>query len=650
LNLNKLAMHFRSQKASLTIGVLVVPVIAFFLIRQIADFDMWFHLAMGKLILATGSLPTTDQLSLLNHGRPLVAHLWLFQLLTASGYQLLGFWWLHLLQIAAIGTTLLLVYRASRNHSSASGAWLLLLVVTVASSERFTVRPELVSFVMIAVYYVRLQYGKYYSAYDLAIFIILQAIWTNSHGIFVIGPFMAGCYLFESLLPGPARTKPIIRARGILCCSTVLACLPPPNGLSNLRYAFRLLTESNPLSLKISNSTYEMAPALGEVSRTLLPFWFYLFLIAAFLTCAVAAICCRRDKVSAARLLIGFFLLAASLTGMKNMPLFAIVAAPLIAENWSLLDSRRLRRSCSAFVAAIMLTAAFIWSPRPAFNYLTTWVPYRFGLGISGDFIPLGMTDFLDRTGFRGPIFNSMDQGGFYAYHGYPGRLPFYDSRLQDYSPEAVIAACSAAINAYRQPSAWYALNKRFGFRGILLGNLPDDREAAGLLPLISTDPDWRLVYLDHAASFWMRTDQGHGPPPVDHAAMVHLVDTISNASQAENMAFFLEKTGRQPELRRKLLEKASRQWENTGLLISLGQLAMQSGDFAAAEEIFLRVLRYKPDSRVTLTTLAQLALFRKDRAAAEKYLRKALHHYPRDAELQENLNMILNHTLQTDR
>jgi len=260
------------------------------------------------------------------------------------------------------------------------------------------------------------------------------------------------------------------------------------------------------------------------------------------------------------------------------------------------------------------------------------------------------MPEFLDQTGFRGPIFNSMDQGGFYAYHGYPGRLPFYDSRLQDYSPEAVIAACSAAINAYRQPSAWYALNKRFGFRGILLGNLPDDREAAGLLPLISTDPDWRLVYLDHAASFWMRTDQGHGPPPVDHAAMVHLVDTISNASQAENMAFFLEKTGRQPELRRKLLEKASRQWENTGLLISLGQLAMQSGDFAAAEEIFLRVLRYKPDSRVTLTTLAQLALFRKDQAAAEKYLRKALHHYPRDAELQENLNMILNHTLQTDR
>lgn len=649
MNLQKLAIAFRGKRVSITVGILVVPLIALFLVRQIADFDMWFHLAMGKLILANGALPTTDQLSLLNHGRPIVAHLWLFQLLAAAGYRIFSFWWLHFLLMAAIGSTLLLVYRTSRIHTSASGALVLLLIVTVASSERFTVRPELVSFVMIAVYYVRLQYGKYYSASELTVFFILQAIWTNSHGIFIIGPFMAGCYLLESLLPRPERNKSTARARAILFCATALACLVTPHGVANLRYALRLLTESNPLSLKISNSTYEMAPALGEVSRTLLPFWFYLFLIAGFLTCSFAAVCLRREKVSVARLLIGVSLLAASLTGMKNMPLFAIVAAPLIAENWSLLDSLATRRYCTAIVAAAMLTAGVIWSPRPALNYLVTWVPYRFGLGISGDFTPLGMTQFLERISFTGPIFNSMDQGGFYEYHGYPGRLSFYDSRLQDYSPEAVIAACSAAVNAYRQPADWHALTTRFGFRGILLGNLPDDREAAGLLPLLSADPSWKLVYLDNAASFWMHADGKSQPASVGEGAVELLVDRAINFAQAENMNFFLEKSGLYPSLRLKLLEKAVRQWENAELLISLGQLKMRSGDFVAAEELFRRVLRYKPDSRVTLTTIAQLALFRNDRVVAEKYLRKALRHYPHDAELLENLNIILNNPSKTD-
>jgi tetratricopeptide (TPR) repeat protein len=214
---------------------------------------------------------------------------------------------------------------------------------------------------------------------------------------------------------------------------------------------------------------------------------------------------------------------------------------------------------------------------------------------------------------------------------------------LQDYTPAEVIAACSAAINASRQPSDWYALNRRFGFRGILLGNLPDDREAAGLLPLLSSDPAWRLVYLDHAASFWLRADNKNLPPLQEKSAVEQLVGRVANFAQAENINFFLEKTGLYPELRLKLLEKAGRQWENAELLISLGQLKMQSGDFAAAEEIFQRVLSYKPASRVTLTTMAQLALFRKDRTAAEKYLRKALRHYPHDAELRENLNMIVN-------
>src|SRR6185369_4127022 len=223
-------------------------------------------------------------------------------------------------------------------------------------------------------------------------------------------------------------------------------------------------------------------------------------------------------------------------------------------------------------------------------------------------------------------------------------------SRLQDYNPQSVIAANAAVVNASRNPAGWHDLDRRYSFRGILIGNLPDDREAAGLLPLISADTAWRLVYLDYAASFWIRADHSNLPPAIDRRALSSLVDNCTSFAQAENISFFLEKSGQYPDIRLKLLEKAVRQWENTEFLISLGQLKMQSVNFTEAERLFQRVLSYKPDSRLTLTTLAQIALFRNDRTTAEKYIRKALHHYPHDAVLQENLDMIVNSKQQTDR
>lgn len=642
-NLQSLAIRF-SMFCSGSYGIVVIPLIAFFMIRKISDSDMWFHMAVGKQILAAGALPVTDQLSLLNYGQPVKAYLWFFQILAAAGYPLAGFWWLHFLQITILSLTLFFVFRSARVWSDSTTAWLLLLAAVIACSERFSLRPEIVSTLMIALYYYRLQQGNYHLPVELTTFFMLQVIWTNSHGIFVIGPVLTGCYLTEAVLKGmTGKGYKGAKSLGTLTGITAAACLVTPYGTGNIRYAWRLLVESNPLAPKLSNSTYEMGAALGAVSRTLLPFWFYLFLIIGFFVSLLAAFLYRRKQLSIARTLIGFSLLAASLTGMKNMPVFALVAVPLIAENLSLLDKTRIRRLCYACIGTAMAVAATIWSPRPAIQHLKTWVPYRFGLGLSTDYVPLNLPDFLHRINFSGPIFNSMEQGGFYEYHGAPGRIPFYDSRLQDYNPQSVIATFEAVVNAAQNPAPWHALERRYAFRGLLLGNLPDDREAAGLLPLLTADPGWRLVYLDYAASFWLRTDEGNLSPAQSKASIEQLVDSSSNFAQAENINFFLEKTGQYPEIRLKLLEKAAGQWENAELLISLGQIRMQSGDYDDAEKLFLRVLRYKPDSRVTLTTIAQLALFRNDRHTAEKHLRRALRHYPRDPELLENLNTILN-------
>jgi tetratricopeptide (TPR) repeat protein len=322
------------------------------------------------------------------------------------------------------------------------------------------------------------------------------------------------------------------------------------------------------------------------------------------------------------------------------MPLFAVAAAPLIAENFSLLASVRLQRICGAVMAAAMAIALLVWSPRPALNSLRTWDTYRFGLGMSGDYVPLGLPAFLDRIGFSGPVFNSQTLGGFYEYHGSPRRIPFYDFRLEDYDLTQLQQVFDATFTAQANPAGWQDLLRRYDFRGVLLEH-SRSAEAGGLLPLLARDPAWRLVYLDYAASFWMRTDQLQLPPPVDRAVLQSLVAGINSAAQAENLDTFLATTASFPEVRTPLLEMAVSRWEDPVLLTNLGILKMQAGAYPEAEQLFKRVLVQKPDSRLTLSTLAQIALDRGDPATALTYLQRALKYFPADPDLRANYALV---------
>jgi hypothetical protein len=625
---------------SLVIALLSVGIIGFFLVCKVSEFDIWYHMAVGREILRLGEFPKTDQLSLLNLGQPFHARLWLFRTLAAAGYQAAGSWWLQSVQIVLWGTTFWFVYRSTRIWTSATTAWLMLLFMALASSERFTIRPEIVSYTMIAAYSWRLQQGKFRSFSDLAIFFVLQEIWTNSHGLFSIGPFLVGCYFLEALIKGNSGQDYDARNLGKLLGVTLAGCIITPTGLDTIKYTWLLITTVSPTAPML-NSMFELAPPLGNVSRNFPAFWFFLTLFAAFLVSLLVMTVNRARALPPARTLAGITLLAVAMTGIRNMPLFTIVATPLIAEYLSRLNSAKLRRICLSATTVIVIGAAIVWSPLPALKNLRNEVPYRFGLGMSPDFVPMGLPRFLDRIGFSGPIFNSQTLGGFYEYYGAPGRIPFYDYRLEDFELSRLMAVFSVTYSAHANPAGWNALLQQYDFRGLLLEN-NSTTETAGMLPLIAADPLWRLVFLDNAASFWIRTDHLQLPPPVGHAEVNDLVMHVANAPQAENIDSFLEKSGLYPDIRMKLLEIACGRWENALFLTNLGILKMQSGKLDEAEQLFKRVLRHKPRSRQTLATLAQIALNRGDVIDAEMYLKKAIGYFPKDQELRDNYALVL--------
>src|SRR6187455_3149674 len=61
-----------------------------FALHRIEDFDVWFHLAAGRLMLATGTWPASNTFALTSPEHPWIDLHWIFQLLLYGAWSLAG--------------------------------------------------------------------------------------------------------------------------------------------------------------------------------------------------------------------------------------------------------------------------------------------------------------------------------------------------------------------------------------------------------------------------------------------------------------------------------------------------------------------------------------------------------------------------------
>ena len=70
---------------------------------EIKDYDLWLHLASGKVILETYMIPKVDVFSCTLAGHPWVNHEWLFQIIVQSVFQHFGVEGLVLIRLIFVG-------------------------------------------------------------------------------------------------------------------------------------------------------------------------------------------------------------------------------------------------------------------------------------------------------------------------------------------------------------------------------------------------------------------------------------------------------------------------------------------------------------------------------------------------------------------
>lgn len=445
--------------------------------------DMWWHLSTGRYILQNHSVPHADPFSLTISGRPWTAHEWLSGVIFYFAYSLIGSAGLLLLTAFVLTLAFWLAYQ--RSGGPLLGRILALVLGVATASPIFSVRPQIFTYLLAAVFLLVLSRYFETGSYKLLFLLpLLTILWVNLHGGYVLGVtlillFAAGAVAdWFAGLAGGSTTK----RRVVLLLLTCIACLIVvplnPNGFAMYTYPVVTLKDWG-----AQTDIFEWRSPDFHLSI------FRPFAALMFLAVAVLALSPKRPRPSQVLLFI-FFSLAA-LYSMRNLPFFVLVAFPLLAEyaflpDWKLPAwSLRLRK---AFQVAAVLLVAVVCGEIVSASIGTE-------LDREQSRFPARAASFLDAQKLPAPLFNAYDFGGYLIWRLYPRYRVYIDGRTDLYGHTFLDNFIQVyQVNADPRPAL-----DRDGIRTVLV------EPRSNLASFLRTQNDWKRVYEDPFAVIFSR-------------------------------------------------------------------------------------------------------------------------------------------------
>lgn len=303
------------------------------------------------------------------------------------------------------------------------------------------------------------------------------------------------------------------------------------------------------------------------------------------------------------------------------MVIFALTAAPFIAENYfSFIYVRRYQLITAILIPFIAVLAFFGFTGR---YHRAVNLQADFGLGASALLYPFNLPDFIRKINYRGQVFNSNILGGFLLYNAYPQLVPLTDGRWEIYDP-------ALFENDFK------TIVKRFDINAFLLQHdCPDAKE---IYPELINSKEWRLVYYDYTASFWLRNDTQPEIERIDLSAIGTLPPQSHYLGSYLMLDSFLRLKG-PSQARIANLELAMQAGgKKAQILELLGKLQIEARALSKAEQTFLMLVQEAPKNASAYIGLAYIAVEKGQNDQAEAWLVKGLKVLPDDRGIQKNL------------
>ncbi len=470
----------------------------------IQSFDFYYHLATGRWIVDTGSIPFHDIFSATASGTRWVTHEWASQTALYFGYHLFGIDGLIIVKAAWLSAAAALLCLLGAKLKSP--VWWTALLVSIAApciAFRAFLRPHVLSYGLTIVL-MAILYGNYPSKKRSRISTLsaLFFVWSNCHSGFVFGLFILSIFECCELVGNRVHFRQHIRYRLTTIVAAFGAALLNPNTWRSFMYPFKFLKYSELFGL-----IAELRPITTAEFRGawFIPIFYGLAIIAAILF----LVRIRHGSIRELIYLIVFGYLA--ITSIRNLPNAVLVILPgLFLHGGAVLKRTTdwLNRN-----RAVGLTVIGIVSLIPAFlihTACTKGIPTErhdrrlVGLDIRDMNYPLGSVEYLKKNSINGHYFNSFAFGGYLLWALYPEPSVFIDGRLfVFYGPvmKAYRDVISGALSLDE-------LHNRYGVTHLVLAYPESVWELSeGLYTSLLNRSDWVPVYWDDNSMVFLRQD-----------------------------------------------------------------------------------------------------------------------------------------------
>lgn len=397
------------------------------------DGDLGRHITLGNWMLHNGIL-TRDVFSHTLYGQPLTPHEWLAQIIFAVFYNFGGLNAVVWLCALLISLTFILVYQqAYRRGTLLLPAFALALWAAAASSLHWLARPHLFTMLFLALWMCGIETVRRREPFRWWLLPVLMLVWANTHGAFIAGFVTLAPYLAEEVW-NARRRQPLNRQLWWVTGAALLASLLNPDGWHLWQTSLGYIRNA----YLVGHTAEYLPPNFHDAST-------YPFLLLLAFTIFLLTQTERKLPLSHTLLLTGWSAMA--LYSVRNVPLFAIVSVPILAEITADLlrtadfaaflrfDSRLrvvdsgLRGALIPIGVALLLGAA-----------LSTNVPLDFeGRGniFLPETFPVAAADFLAAHPQQGNVFNYFPWGGYLLYR-FEGKLPVFIDGQTDFYGEAL--------------------------------------------------------------------------------------------------------------------------------------------------------------------------------------------------------------------
>jgi hypothetical protein len=459
------------------------------------DGDLGRHIRVGETILAEGGLFYTDRFSHTMAGQPFVPYEWLSEVLFAAAHRLAGLAGaLVLTGIVVAAAYALVVLFLQRSGVDPLLAFATAIAAGVLGAVHWLARPHVFTLLgAVATLWLLERGGRRAPLVALGIF----ALWANLHGGFLYGLVLIGLYLAGDALEirwGHGRAIWIgrLRQHGLLLAGALAGTLLNPSGPGLLAHVVGYLDKGYLVDGTAEYQSPDFHALYGRI-----------FLVVVLGVIVALALSGRRPAFP--RLVAVLVSLAFALMSIRNIPLFGLVALPLLvlhlagtAAAWrgSLVDRMR-----AGFGEAARSTTFGGWSTAAAGLLLaaaaTRWGPGGRPLvqtGFDPAVFPVEAVARGRAAGLFGPVFNEFAWGGYLLY-AWPEQPVFIDGQTDFYG----VGLTREYVAIRGAEPGW---RERMAGRGIRLVLLPP---YAPLVRELTAAADWRVVDTDETATVLVR-------------------------------------------------------------------------------------------------------------------------------------------------